>query len=76
MKISLGVSLSTVALSASTVLLVWPVVGVSASRAERSLQNNNNKNNDKNVEDDKNEEVVANAGGKSWTTTRECNCWE
>ena len=74
MKISLGVSLSTVALSASTVLLVWPVVGVSASRAERSLQNNN-KNNDKNVEDDKNE-VVANAGGKSWTTTRECNCWE
>ena len=74
MKISLGVSLSTVALSASTVLLVWPVVGVSSSRAERSLQNNN-KNNDKNVEDDKNE-VVANAGGKSWTTTRECNCWE
>ena len=51
--------------------------------AERSLQNNNknndkNNNNDKNqqVESDKNEEVVQATGGRSWTTTRECNCWE
>ena len=84
MKILRGVSLSLTALSTSAVLLAWPVVGVSASRAERSLQNNN-KNNDKNnnnnknqVDEDKNEQQVAaaNAGSKSWTTTKECNCWE
>ena len=88
MKLSLGIhaSLSAVAALAASAAL-WPVVGVSASRAERSLQNNNknnDKNNDKNnnndkdqqVENDKNEVVVQNAGGRSWTTTRECNCWE
>ena len=83
MKLSLGVhaSLSAVAALAASAAL-WPVVGVSASRAERSLQNNNknndkdNNNKDQQVEVDKNEVVVQNTGGRSWTTTRECNCWE
>ena len=80
MKLSLGIhaSLSAVAALAASAAL-WPVDGVSASRAERSLQNNNKNNNnnkDQQVENDKNEVVVQNAGGRSWTTTRECNCWE
>ena len=79
----------SVALSASAVLLVGPVVGVSASRAERSLQNNKNDKNaveadkqedkDKNQQQDKNQQVaqvITNTGGKSWSTTKECNCWE
>ena len=81
MKLSLGVHASLLAATLAASAALWPVVGVSASRAERSLQNNNknndkNNNNDKNqqVESDKNEEVVQATGGRSWTTTRECNC--
>lgn len=75
MKLTLALSVSAAALSAST----WPVV-VAASREERSLQNNNKNNNvntdkwDKNQQTATNTEVTSN--GRSWSTTNDCNCWE
>lgn len=75
MKLTLALSVSATALSAST----WPVV-VAASREERSLQNNNKNNNvntdkwDKNQQTATNTEVTSN--GRSWSTTDDCNCWE
>lgn len=76
MKLTLALSVSAAALSAST----WPVV-VAASREERSLQNNN-KNNNVNTDkwDDKNQQTATNtevnSNGRSWSTTDDCNCWE
>ena len=86
MKLTLALSVSAVALSAST----WPV-GVAASREERSLQNNekqDNKNNNDQVDTDKEDKnnwknwqtatttEVASGDSKYWTTTDNCNCWE
>ena len=79
MKLTLALSVSADALSAST----WPV-GVAASREERSLgevytDKEDNKNNDKN--NWKNQQTytttqVTSGDNKYWSTTDDCNCWE